>query len=119
MMCDSQYAYPWASWRQAFATPSVGTTSFRGTSDDIFPFGVGFGRRSVVAGRELLSAREQQVLERLAAGCTINEIAAEFSLGAKTISTHKMRLMQKLGIDNNADLILYAIENNVRVSQFI
>ena len=46
MMCDSQYAYPWASRRQAFATPSVGTTVFRGTYDDIFPFGVGFGRRS-------------------------------------------------------------------------
>ncbi|MDR6502188.1 DNA-binding NarL/FixJ family response regulator [Burkholderia ambifaria] len=75
--------------------------------------------QALPAGRELLSAREQQVLERLAAGCTINEIAAEFSLSAKTISTHKMRLMQKLGIGNNADLIRYAIENNVRASQFI
>ncbi|MBR8334144.1 response regulator transcription factor [Burkholderia ambifaria] len=63
--------------------------------------------------KEVLSARELQVLERLATGCTVNEIAAEFSLSAKTISTHKMRLMQKLGVDNNADLIRYAIDNNV------
>lgn len=72
--------------------------------------------QSSPADKEVLSTRELQVLERLAAGYTVNEIAAEFSLSAKTISTHKMRLMQKLGIHNNADLIRYAIENNVCTS---
>ncbi|WP_354683877.1 response regulator transcription factor [Cupriavidus necator] len=60
---------------------------------------------------ELLSDREFQVLQRLAAGQTVNEIAESFSLSAKTISTHKMRLMQKLGLQNNAELIRYAIKH--------
>jgi DNA-binding NarL/FixJ family response regulator len=34
-------------------------------------------------------------------------------LSAKTISTHKMRLMQKLGIENNAELIRYAIKHGL------
>ncbi|KWK64566.1 response regulator [Burkholderia ubonensis] len=72
--------------------------------------------QSSPAVNEVLSTRELQVLERLATGYTVNEIAAEFSLSAKTISTHKMRLMQKLGVHNNADLIRYAIENNVCAS---
>ncbi|KAB0644984.1 response regulator [Burkholderia latens] len=63
-----------------------------------------------------LSARERQVLQRFAAGKTINEIAAEFSLSAKTVSTHKLRLMQKLGIRTNAELIRYAIKHNICVS---
>ncbi|WP_321804302.1 response regulator transcription factor [Burkholderia sp. BCC1988] len=62
---------------------------------------------------ELLSARERQVLQRFAAGSTVNEIAAEFSLSAKTVSTHKIRLMQKLGIRTNAELIRYAIKHNI------
>ncbi|MPV71569.1 response regulator [Burkholderia sp. BE17] len=62
---------------------------------------------------DVLSARERQVLQRFAAGSSINEIAAEFSLSAKTVSTHKVRLMQKLGIHTNAELIRYAIKHNI------
>ncbi|GAB7545539.1 response regulator transcription factor [Cupriavidus sp. CuC1] len=62
---------------------------------------------------ELLSDREFQVLQRLAAGQSVNEIAEAFSLSAKTISTHKMRLMQKLGLDNNAELVRYAIKQGL------
>ncbi|KIP17127.1 LuxR family transcriptional regulator [Burkholderia ubonensis] len=68
-----------------------------------------------IAG-EVLSTRELQVLKRLAAGRSVNEIAAEFALSAKTISTHKMRLMQKLGVRSNAELFRYAIDNNVCTS---
>ncbi|WP_029050477.1 response regulator transcription factor [Cupriavidus sp. amp6] len=60
---------------------------------------------------EVLSNREFQVLQRLATGQTVNEIAESLSLSAKTISTHKMRLMQKLGLQNNAELIRYAIRH--------
>jgi DNA-binding NarL/FixJ family response regulator len=56
----------------------------------------------------LLSPRELEILQRIAAGDSINDIAEALFLSAKTVSTHKMRIMQKLGIDNNADLILYA-----------
>ena len=62
---------------------------------------------------EVLSDREFQVLRMLAAGQSINEIAESCSLSAKTISTHKMRLMQKLGLNNNAELIRYAIRHGL------
>ena len=57
---------------------------------------------------ESLSERELQILKMIAAGCALGDIANQLHLSPKTISTHKMRLMQKLGIDNNADLIRYA-----------
>ncbi|MBI5922896.1 MAG: response regulator transcription factor [Betaproteobacteria bacterium] len=57
---------------------------------------------------EDLSERELQILKMIAAGGALNEIASQLCLSPKTISTHKMRLMQKLGVDNNADLIRYA-----------
>lgn len=57
---------------------------------------------------EDLSERELQILKMIAAGGALSEIASQLCLSPKTISTHKMRLMQKLGVDNNADLIRYA-----------
>jgi len=62
---------------------------------------------------EVLSDREFQVLQMLAAGKSINDIAATFVLSAKTISTHKMRLMQKLDLASNAELIRYAIRHGL------
>jgi DNA-binding NarL/FixJ family response regulator len=64
---------------------------------------------------EVLSDREFQVLQMLAAGKSINEIADTCALSAKTISTHKMRLMQKLGLANNAEVIRYAIRHGLIV----
>ncbi|ALP68033.1 response regulator [Paraburkholderia caribensis] len=64
---------------------------------------------------EVLSDREFQVLQMLAAGRTVNEIADICALSAKTISTHKMRLMQKLGLANNAEVIRYAIRHGLIV----
>lgn len=65
---------------------------------------------------EALSERELQILEMIAAGLSLSEIAGQLYLSPKTISTHKMRLMQKLGIDSNADLIRYAARHGL-VSQ--
>ncbi|MFP6561836.1 response regulator [Paraburkholderia sp. B3] len=66
-----------------------------------------------VAPYEILSDREFQVLQMMAAGKSINEIADACALSAKTISTHKMRLMQKLGLSNNAEVIRYAIRHGL------
>jgi DNA-binding NarL/FixJ family response regulator len=65
------------------------------------------------APHEILSDREFQVLHLLAAGKNINAIAEVLVLSAKTISTHKIRLMQKLALGNNADLIRYAIKHGL------
>ncbi|MEX4005019.1 response regulator [Paraburkholderia sp. EG285A] len=62
---------------------------------------------------EILSNREFQVLQMLASGKSINDIAGTCALSAKTISTHKMRLMQKLGLSNNAEVIRYTIRQGL------
>ncbi|MEM5389928.1 response regulator [Paraburkholderia phymatum] len=72
-------------------------------------------RRGDVPPHEVLSDREFQVLQMLAAGRSINEIADACSLSAKTISTYKTRLMQKLGLSNNAGVIRYAIRHGLIV----
>ncbi len=62
---------------------------------------------------ELLSEREFQVLHMIASGQPLGDIADYLHLSPKTVSTHKMRLMQKVGIDNNVDLIRYAIRHGL------
>lgn len=60
-----------------------------------------------------LTEREIQVLGLVVAGKSLNAIAAELHLSPKTISSHKIRLMQKLGTDSNMDLVRYAIRHNL------
>jgi len=55
-----------------------------------------------------LSPQELRILKLFAGGLRVVDIADEFGLSSRTISTHKARLMQKLGIDNDAALIRYA-----------
>lgn len=62
---------------------------------------------------ESLSERELQILKLIAAGLPLGRIADQLHLSPKTVSTYKMRLMDKLGIDNNADLIRYASRNEL------
>ncbi len=60
-----------------------------------------------------LSDREYQVFQRLVAGASVTDIAAELNLSGKTVSTHKARLMEKLGVANAADLVRYAIRHQL------
>lgn len=62
---------------------------------------------------EKLSDREFQVLRRLAMGKTVQEIAAELMLSPKTISTYRARVLEKLELKSNAELIHYAIGNKL------
>jgi DNA-binding NarL/FixJ family response regulator len=66
-----------------------------------------------VAPHELLSEREYQILKLIASGHKLNDIALHLNLSPKTVSTYKLRLMQKLAIDNNADLYRYALQQNL------
>jgi DNA-binding NarL/FixJ family response regulator len=61
-----------------------------------------------------LSAREMEVLELLAAGKTVNQVAKELSLSSKTISTYRTRLLQKLNLRTTADLIRYSIMEGLK-----
>jgi two-component system invasion response regulator UvrY len=65
------------------------------------------------APHETLSDREFQVLTRLGGGKSIHEIAAEFSLSPKTVSTYRSRLLEKLKLKTTADIIHYVIENRL------
>ena len=69
--------------------------------------------RAGSAPHTLLSDREFQVFQLIAAGKSITEIAQQLSLSVKTISTHKTRIMEKMGLANQAELIRYAIENKL------
>ncbi len=62
---------------------------------------------------ERLSNREYEVFERLAAGMSTGEIATEFGLSPKTVSTYRSRILEKLGVERNADLTRYAIRHGL------
>ena len=60
-----------------------------------------------------LSDREYQVLCLIAAGKEVKEISTELSLSAKTISTYRARLLEKMNLKTNAELTHYAIQNGL------
>ena len=62
---------------------------------------------------DTLSTREYQVLLMLASGKTLSEIAEEMSLSIKTIATYRARILEKMKMKNNAELIRYAIKHNL------
>lgn len=59
---------------------------------------------------ETLSDREFQVMQLMARGKTLIEIAEDLSLSAKTVSTYRTRLMEKLDVKTNAELMRYALD---------
>jgi DNA-binding NarL/FixJ family response regulator len=60
-----------------------------------------------------LSSREFEILVLLAQGKGITQIAAGLDLSPKTVSTYRLRVLQKLGLATNADLVRFAIENQL------
>jgi two-component system invasion response regulator UvrY len=62
---------------------------------------------------ESLSDREMQVFQLLAAGKAVSQIAEEIHLSVNTISTYRTRILEKLGLSNNAEITRYAIDNNL------
>jgi len=61
----------------------------------------------------LLSEREFSVFERLVQGEGVNEIAQHLAISSKTVSTHKARLMEKMGAHSVAELVKYAMEHKL------
>jgi two-component system invasion response regulator UvrY len=60
-----------------------------------------------------LSDRELQVLRMLGSGRTVTHIAAELSLSVKTISTYRSRILEKMHLRSNAELIHYAVRHQL------
>lgn len=61
----------------------------------------------------LLSNRELEVLRLLTTGKGVNEIAEQLSISNKTVSTHKVRLMEKMNLSSMADLMRYAMQHDL------
>jgi len=62
---------------------------------------------------ETLSDREYQVLCLIGAGKTVSQIAEALALSVKTVSTYRTRILEKMRMQNNAELIHYAIQNGL------
>ena len=62
---------------------------------------------------ETLSNREYQVMLLIAAGKVPKEIGSELSLSAKTISTYRSRVLEKLKLRNNAEIMRYVVERKL------
>jgi len=64
---------------------------------------------------EKLSEREFQVFLMIAKGKSLIEISKELSISIKTVSTYRARILEKLGLENNAEIINYAIKHGLIV----
>lgn len=62
---------------------------------------------------ERLSDREFQVMGMIAAGFTPKRIADDLMVGIKTVNTYRARILQKMGMKCNADLVRYAVQHNL------
>jgi two-component system, NarL family, invasion response regulator UvrY len=62
---------------------------------------------------EALSDREYQVLCLLGSGKTVSQIADALALSVKTVSTYRTRILEKMHMENNAELIHYAVQNGL------
>ena len=64
-------------------------------------------------GHEVLSDREFEVLKALAGGQTVKSIAVRMEVSPKTITTYRTRVLQKLALHSNAELVRYALEHGL------
>jgi DNA-binding NarL/FixJ family response regulator len=58
-----------------------------------------------------LTAREQEVLRHIAAGQSNKQIARDLALSVRTVETHRLNIKRKLGIEGQAELIRFAVQN--------
>ncbi len=65
------------------------------------------------APHELLSDREFEVMRRLGSGLTVAQIATELAISAKTVSTYRTRILEKMAVATNADLVRYAARHGL------
>lgn len=62
---------------------------------------------------ETLSSREYQIFQKLGQGLGVSKIAEDLCLSVKTVSTYRARILEKMKMSSNADIIYYAIKQNL------
>jgi DNA-binding NarL/FixJ family response regulator len=65
------------------------------------------------APHKVLSDREFEILRKIVVGKKINEIAAELCISASTVRTYKSRIFKKMKINNEAELVRYALYHHL------
>lgn len=60
-----------------------------------------------------LTAREMQVMQKIARGVPLTEIGVQMCVSVKTIGTHRARILEKLGVKTNAELVQYAVRHGL------
>ncbi len=72
-------------------------------------------QRNLEDSYDLLTDREKEILQLLAEGKANKEIASILNLSVYTVETHRSNLMQKLGLHNTAEIVLYAVRKKIIV----
>lgn len=85
-----------------FMTPSLGELLVRGLSRD-----------PSMISHEALSDREFEVLRLLGSGFSTQEVARRLAISPKTVGTYRTRIYDKMGLRNPADIVRYAVENQL------
>ncbi|HEX8255918.1 MAG TPA: LuxR C-terminal-related transcriptional regulator [Thermoanaerobaculia bacterium] len=65
------------------------------------------------SSHQRLSPRENEVMTMILAGRRLKEIAAHLDISVKTVTTHRSRLLRKLGIEDNLGLYRYGVRNGL------
>jgi two-component system, NarL family, invasion response regulator UvrY len=71
------------------------------------------GSPSTISPHSMLSDRELHVLKLIAAGVSLTEISQKLVLSTKTVSTYRARILEKMGMQNNAQLVRYVAEHKL------
>jgi DNA-binding NarL/FixJ family response regulator len=64
-------------------------------------------------GSDSLTEREREVLQQIAEGKTTRQIGESLFISAKTVEIHRSHLMQKLGLNNTAEIVRYAVRKGI------
>ncbi len=70
-------------------------------------------RQTGTATHENLSPREMQVMLKIARGVPLTEIGVQMCVSVKTVGSHRSRILEKLGVSSNAELIQYAVRHGL------
>ena len=62
---------------------------------------------------ESLSPREMQVMLKIVSGVPLTEIGVQMCVSVKTVGTHRHRILEKLGVTSNAELVQYAVRHGL------
>jgi DNA-binding NarL/FixJ family response regulator len=80
------------------------------------PIGV-FLNREIKTASEKLTARQREVLQLLAEGCLMKEVADILKVTPRTVAFHKYTIMEELGLKTSAELVQYAVEHRMVVAK--